>query len=223
MDTAKTNPSGGSASQPAKPMTPKMFLHRSNGRISAEGFLAQHRAFLTTGELGEMASPVIRQLDENQILPTPALSVIRGIVLAHLLAVETRKAEESMARKAEGGQRTVKAWLATIYTEEGEIAQALNSDGDLEDLQKDFELSSQADGWVDRRLFDGAADWHGNVVHTTVTVGGDPFGWDVSRTDAIARILKRPRQAALKQQKKSAGKLSWGAKCSQSIAKFSRG
>ena len=208
-----------------KAMTPKMFLHRaSTTKLSAEGFLNQHKEFLLTGDLAELAAPVLIKVENKSLYPTPALDVIRGIVLSHLLAEQVWKDERAQERKGERESKaTPKNWLASIYTKDGEIATRINAKGEVEDLQEGFHTSSQADGWVDRRLFDGASDWTGEVHHTSVVVNGEPFGWKVDRSTSISRTLKRPAPTATKNMAKKTSALGWGVKSSPSVSKFSRG
>lgn len=64
-------------------MTPKMFLARSTGKVSAAAFLAQYREYLLTGKLAELTMPILQKLDKGEVMPTPALNEIRSIVAAH--------------------------------------------------------------------------------------------------------------------------------------------
>lgn len=197
-------------------MTPRGFLHKASGKISADAFLAQHRAWLESGELAPLTTPILRELDAKVTLPTPALEVIKMVVLNHMLAKEADKAEEAILNPAPAAKP--KAWEATVYNAKGEIQSRTKEDGEEEDLQKGFDSSSDADRWSDRRLFDGASDWFAVVRHTTM-----PLETTILRDDAIARILKQPRGPAMKSQAKSAGKLSFGVKVHNDRSVFSKG
>jgi hypothetical protein len=204
-------------------MTSKMFLNRSNGKVSATAFLAQHRVFLETGDLAEYTSPILRQIDAREILPTPGLQAIKAVVLSHHLAVESRKAETAMEKAAtEPGTR--KSYLATILDSEGNVCTRINDKGAEVDLRESFDMGSDAERWCDRRLFDGASDWFGMVEMTKIhNSDGEPLTTIIMRQDAIARILKIKKGPVSKSKPKSTGSLSFGVKVSNSVAKFSHG
>lgn len=206
-------------------MTPKGFLHKTTTKAaaSASAFLEAHRAFLETGELASLTSPILRQVDDRSLMPTPALEAIKAVVLGHILALETQKVEERLA-SGENGTRTPKNWLATIYDKEGNICTRVKEDGKEVSIQQEFDQPQEADRWVDRRLFEGQTDWFGVVSHTTKTnKDGEPLSVTITRTDALARILAKKAGPVMKGQAKSSGKLGWGVKTRPSHAKFSHG
>ena len=203
-------------------MTAKMFLHRSSGKVSADAFIQAHRAFLETGELASVTSPILAKLDSKAILPTPALEEIKGVVFSHMLQSSIREDERKMA-EAQANPAKAKAWLATIYDGNGDIAIAKNDKGELVELQQGFEDAARADGWTDRRLFDGASDWYGVVSHTTITIKGEPMSSRIERSDAIARIMKQAKGAVMKVTSKTTSKLGFGVSCHNDKAVFSRG
>jgi len=202
-------------------MTERGFLHKASGKVSAAAFLAQHKAWLETGELGELTSPILSALDRCEILPSPALNSIQEIVLGHMLAKESAKAENALLNpKAPKSY----PWLATIYNAKGEIQERIKDDGETEDLQKGFEKASDADRWVDRRLFDGASDWYGVVSHTAIlNKHGDPLSTTILRDDSVARILKSPKAPIMKAHSQSTPRLSFGVKAGNDRAVFSKG
>lgn len=202
-------------------MTPRGFLHKASGKVSADAFLVQHRAWLESGELAPIALPILRKLDFQEIMPTPALDEIRGAVLDHMLTKETKKAENAILNPAPAGK--TKPWVATIYDVKGNIQTRINAKGEEEELQEGFDKSSDADRWTDRRLVEGASDWFGVVSHTTITVKGEPLSTIIMRDDAMARHFKTPKGPAMKAQAKSSGKLSFGVKCNNDRAVFSKG
>jgi len=204
-------------------MSPKGFLHKLNtGSHSADGFLAQHRTWLETGDLASVVSPILLSLDAKEILPTPALASIAKLVLHHMMAEEVRKGEEAMDRQTREPGKT-RPWMATIYNETGEVQLRKNAKGEEEELQQTFNLASDADRWADRRLFDGQDGWHAIVSHTSITIKGEPLFTKVMRGDAIARILKKPRGSVNKSRPKSGGSLSFGVKAGTTRVKFSTG
>lgn len=203
-------------------MSPKGFLHKANGKIGAAAFLAQHRAWLETGELALFTSPILAKLDKGEVLPTPALSEIKQVVLAHHLAEETRKAEESMARA--DAPKVRKNYLATVYNAKGEIQTRIDAKGEEKDLRESFDSSTQAEGWADRRLFEGAPDWFAVVEATKMfNADGHPLSTTIMRDDSIARILREKRGPVMKSKPQSTGKLSFGVKAKGDVVRFSHG
>src|SRR5277367_643076 len=144
-------------------MTAKGFLAKTNTKAanSAGAFLAQYREWLTTGELADMASPILRKMDDKELMPTPALKLIAHAVMAHIIAVDQNKAEVAIEKAAEPSKP--KPWMAQIQNAEGEVCTKLNTDGEEEELVKGFEHPQEADRWVDRRLFEGKPGWYGVV------------------------------------------------------------
>jgi hypothetical protein len=209
----------------ARKMTPQGFLHKTTTKAAnaAAGFLETHRTWLTTGELAEMTSPILRKLDDKEILPTPALEAIKNVVYGYMIASEIRKGEERIAKIEAGGDRVPKNWLATIYNKDGNICVRVK-DGKEIPLQQEFDQPQEADRWCDRRLVEGETDWYGVVAHTTKTTkDGDPLATTVLRNDAMARTHASRGGPVMKNQAKSAGKLSWGVKSRPSKASFSHG
>lgn len=199
-------------------MTPKGFLHKATTKAAnnATAFLAAHRAWLETGELAPLTSPILRKLDEKDVMPTPALEEIKNVVLCHFLAQETKKAEDQMAKANE--PKVQKAYLATIFDSKGNVATYLNEEKEEKELRQSFDMAQDAERWCDRRLFDGAPDWHGTVVSTK---GLPPI--HVLREDAIARILKKPKGPAVHTKGVSTKKLGFGVKAKGDHFHFSKG
>lgn len=207
-------------------MSPKGFLHKTTTKaaLAAAAFLTAHREWLTTGELAEVTTPILRKMDEREIMPTPALEEIKKVVYDHMIASEIRKGEEKIARDEAGPERSHKDWSATIYDAEGNIAIRIKEDGKEEKLTKEFDQPQEADRWVDRRLFEADSEWFGVVSSLTMKrKDGDPIASVVKRQDAIARMLKQRSGPVLDRPAKSAGKLSWGVKSRPSHARFSHG
>lgn len=199
----------------SRTMTPKGFLHKTTTRAanSAGAFLAQYREYLTTGELAPIMTPIIRQVDEKLLMPTPALKLVQAAVMGHIIATDQAKAEEAIERANE--PKAVKTWVACIKDAEGNVCTRMTNDGE-EDLLKSFEHPQEADRWVDRRLFDGAPDWYGEVEGLGTHVY-------VERADAIARVLKQPKGPAIHKKAVTTKTLGFGVKAHQTRASFSRG
>jgi hypothetical protein len=199
-------------------MTAKGYLAKATGKaaVAAEAFLLQYREWLTTGELAEVTSPILRKLDDKQILPTPALKMLNAAVLGHMIAKDTRKVEKDIEDANKPGSQ--KPWHCGIYNAEGILQTRINTKGEEEDLAKAFDHNSNATGWVDRRLFDGASDWYGEILHLPTSLGVV-----VERGEAIARILKKPSQGAARTKGVTTRTLGFGVKCRNDRASFSRG
>jgi hypothetical protein len=214
-----------SESKKERVMSPKGFLHKATTKAagSAMAFLAQHRAWLETGELAKVTSPILAKVDSKDLMPTPALEEIKVVVLNHMIASEIRKGEEQMAAREAGPQSTPKNWIATIYTAKGEVATRVNAKGEVEDLEESFDLSQEADRWTDRKLVEGAPDWFGVITHATMTVKGEPMATTVTRNDAMARVLAPAKGPVMKPQAKGTGKLSFGVKVHNDRSRFSNG
>lgn len=199
-------------------MTPKGFLHKATTKAAnnATAFIAAHRAWLETGELSDLTSPILRKLDDKAVMPTPALEEIKNAVLFHFLAQETKKAEDAMAKANE--PKAQKAYVAAIYDAKGNIVTYINDDGEEKEMIQSFDMSQDGERWCDRRLFDGAPDWHGEVVSTK---GLPPI--HVLREDSIARILKKPKGPAVHTKGVSTKKLGFGVKAKGDHFHFSKG
>ena len=199
-------------------MTAKGFLHKTTTKAanSAAAFLASYREYLTTGELAPVASPIIRKMDEGTILPTPALKEIQSVVMAHIIASDQAKVEHAIEVSQE--PKKTKNWVVQILDVEGNICTRINAKGEEEELVKSFDKSQEADGWADRRLFEGASDWYATVDHATMNVHSI-----IQRSDSIARILRQPKGPAMHQAAVSTKTLGFGVKAKQDRASFSRG
>ena len=228
-------------------MSAKGFLHKSNSaKVSASAFLLAHREWLTTGDLGNVTTPILVKLDETkaeliaakkdtEIVAAVALEEIRVVVLNHMLIKQTTEAEDRLKEQSErvargeaptaSKPRVPKMWEATIYNAKGEIQFRTNNEtGELIKLQEGFDHSSDADGWTDRRLFDAASDCYGVIICTKMNGrDGKPLTLTVIREDAIARIMRKPKGPAMHKQAKSTNSLGFGVKAKQDHSSFSRG
>jgi hypothetical protein len=200
-------------------MSPKGFLHKTNTKAahSAIAFLAAHREWLVTGELSDILSPIVQRMDQGALLPTPALREIQQAVMNHIIASDIGQFEKAMEDKSKPGKQ--KTWVATIRDLAGNICTRINPKGEVEELVMGFDLSSAADRWVDRRLFDGAPDWYGEVAHTTLT----KVKTYIQRQDAIARILRKPKGPSVHSKGNSTKTLGFGSKAHQTRVTFSHG
>lgn len=202
-------------------MTPKGFIKKSGGNVSALAFILAQREWLVTGELCELTSPLLAQLDAKEILPTPCLESLRAIVMGYQLSKDTRIAEA----KTDGNVRKGKKehdFIATIYNSVGVIQTRTNDQGEDVDLVQGFDSPSVASHWCDLRLIDGAPDWFGVVIHTKMIdkETEEPMSAIVLRNDAIGRAF-RAKRGAVMAKKPTQSKLSWGAKVKNFTCHFS--
>lgn len=205
-------------------MTPKGFLHKSTTKAaaSAAAFLAQHRAWLLTGELAKVTQPILAKVDSGEIMPTPALPLIQKAVMDHMHEESRIKGEAAMKRAEEGPEP--KNWTATILDSKGNVCTRVNSEGKIEELVKGFEKAQDADRWCDRRLVEGAPDWYGVVTHATMQNGqGEPLSNVILRSDALARVLATGKGPVMKQTSKGGGALSFRPKAKGDHFHFSKG
>ena len=211
------------ADKKERKMSPKGFLHKCSTKAanSALAFLSQYRSFLETGDLAEKTSPILAKMDAGELYPTPALKEIQYAVMTHIIESDRQKLEAKIEAQAQAGTSTGtrKPWLAQILNEAGVIQTRVKDDGEVEELVKGFDMSSDADRWVDRRLFEGAPDWHGTVEHTVIP----NVCSRIERQDSIARILKQPKGPTVHVRGKSTKTLGFGVKCKESRSSFSRG
>jgi hypothetical protein len=209
-------------------MTAKGFLHRSSTAKSAIAFLSAHRDFLTTGELAQFTSPIVARIDEGSLMPTPGLSEVRNVVLAHMLAKETLRGEAALLRASEPSKSN-KAYVATIYHANGEIITRKNEDinsenyGQEKELIQGFELGQRANEWADRRLFEQESDAYAEVIAVKLVTEHGPMVSIIKRDEAIERLFPRKVGPVMHKKPMSTSKLGFGVKAGNDIAKFSRG
>lgn len=214
-------------------MTPKGFLHKTTTKAanSAFAFLSQYREYLTTGELAPRVSPILAKLDDERAvalaekkdtegLARNSLKEIAHAVMVHIIEADRNKMEQQQeaAQDAMTSGSASKPWTAIIVDEAGHVQTRINAKGEEEELSKSFEHSSDADRWTDRRLFEGATDWHGEVSHATLKTVVV-----IERQDAIARILKKPKGPTVQVKGKSTKSLGFEHKAKENRFYFSRG
>lgn len=201
-------------------MTARGFLAKTNTKaaMSAKGFIDGYREYLLTGEVAYVTAPIVEKLDNGALLPTPALNEIRDAVFAHVLELDRIKAEESIEKAGSPSVNSEKHFHVTVIdAATGMVCMREKEDGTLEKLSKRFSKPQDAERWADRRLFDGAPSWFAKVTHHDTP-------WDIiERDDAIARILKRPRNASTRTVKYGGSSLNFGTKVKETTVKFSQG
>lgn len=197
---------------------------RQKGANSAAAFLAAHREWLTTGTLAEFTTPILAKLDKGEILPTPTLEEIKKVVVTHHILSMEKKGQEAMEKASE--PKEPKAYVATIFDASGNVPEVWQEkvnpetgkdEGGHVPLVKDFDLPQRAEGWLERKLFDGAPDWHGEVASmAALKQDGTSIITRVERKDAIANILRRGRTPVCHKKAVSTSRLGFGVKSNPS-------
>ena len=191
-------------------MTLKGFLHKAQGKAanSAMAFIAAHKEFILTGELGALTGPILIRLDNREIMPTPALSEIKTIVLSYMLAQQVLNVPKDP--KDPKAPKEPKA-PTKQYT------------GEVYDLNKtvmynqDFDAHIRAQDWVERRLvLDSSNGWTGKVIdncNLRETI--------IDRNVSFQKILKGPKSPSMK--KVGGGDGKWRMRAVGDHCNFSRG
>lgn len=213
------------------------FLAKSvKPNLSASGFLSAHRDYMLTGELAPILAPIVAKIDEakeialsvksdTEAVARAGVGIISRAVMDHIVKSDIAKHEARLSRPAKvavikvAKERTPKNWIATVFDSKDVVQTRINDDGEEEELIKGFDMSGDADKWLDRRLaLDGASDWYGVIEHTHSSVRVN-----VLRQDSIHRIFRSKKGPASHQKGTSTKSLGFGVKCGNDVAKFSRG
>lgn len=204
-------------------MTELGFIKKAGGKVSATAFMRQHREFLTTGTLAQFTSPILDSFDNGEILPTPALEQLKSVVWDHYAASQLLKAEKSLTKAM--APKSEKPYVVSILDEKGNICTRLNEEGEEVELRQGFATDGEAHGWADRRLFEGASDWHATIAATKLRgKDGGILMVHILRDDAIARLLRAPKQASMRKVGgATSGKLGFGVKAVGDRFHFSKG
>lgn len=207
-------------------MSAKWFLSLATGgkkSVSAEAFIAAHRSWLETGELAAQVAPILIQIDDKEIFPTPGLDAIKMIALGHLMAENISKAEEQLNKVSE--PRTEKPYVGCIMTSEGKIAMILDEKKEQHELRSSFEHPQEAERWCQRRLNESATDWYGEVIWTKIlTKDKKPMVTKIRRDDAIKAIIPKTKSPLMHYNKVGGGgRLSNRMSVGQTHVRFSRG
>lgn len=172
----------------------------SRSKTPAMATIAGFMDYFKNGPVAAYTAPIIEKVEAGTLYPTPALSLLKEAIVAHIVAQSLESAINPKPRAvAEASAPTVKFTAIII---DGNGRQVCDNEGNP--LEKDFPLPQRAQGWADRRLFEGASDWRAVILQ------GDEFWEGIMREDSIARILKQPKSAACRKGKQSTPTLSFG-------------
>lgn len=216
-----------------KAMTAKSFLHKASAKVSPVVFLFTHKDWLTHNVPETII--VFNELDNGTIFPTSALETIKELVFQFQKNQDNQKHKLYEQKLSSNTQKTNSKPKETSKEEKpkvvksGWIAIILDSKGNVvtkngEDLSKSFELIQQADRYVDLRLVEAASDCFGVISHTTmVSSDNEAIEFTVLRQDAIARVFTPNKKPAMRDTSGKSGRLSFGIKVKDYVAKFSHG
>ena len=192
-------------------MSLKGFLNKANSKAanSANAFLTAHKEFLMTGQLGELTGPILIRLDNRELLPTPALSEIKQLVLGYMIAqqvVSGQPKDPNTKASTSTSTSTSKPYTGEVYDEFNTII-----------YSQAFEAHIRAQDWCDRRLvLDAGNGWSGKIIdnctqHESI----------VDRDSAFSRMLKVNKPPVSKKTGSGDGK--WRMRAVGDHAYFSRG
>lgn len=88
-------------------MTPKKFFRaKLSGKITAEAFLAAHRAFLNNHSF---LAPILEAYDNAELLPTPTFDACKAALFTHVIESELKTAKAKIAKSvAETGTKIIR-------------------------------------------------------------------------------------------------------------------
>jgi hypothetical protein len=208
-----------------KPITIKMFLHRSSSRaaVAAEGFLSKYHEFLSSPEIGPIAGPILAQVKAGTLMPTPALAQLRDAVFAYKVQKDIAEANAKLAKASETAEDKPSSykWQTIVYDPRGKMIVHTRKDaeGNIEHypLDRTFKFNQHAEGWADRELFDEEPGSYAVITH-------NPTGAQetIERSDSIARIMKAGKRPVVRNGSPSSS-LSFGVKSKPTRVTFSAG
>lgn len=208
-----------------KKITIKGFLHKSRTKAanSASAFIAGYRSFLENEKIVGLPE-ILEKLDKGEIMPTPALNEIKDVAFAHMLALDTAKAEAQLERAQNSEPARNKAHYATIYNSKGEIQTYVDENGEEKELVAGYELHQEAMGWSDRKLIDCASDCYSVIESMRLfDKEGNTLKTIVLRDDAMARVFKAKKLALHKSKPQTTSRLGFGVKAKGDRSRFSHG
>ena len=193
-------------------MSLKGFLNKANSKAanSANAFLTAHKEFLMTGQLGELTGPILIRLDNRELLPTPALSEIKQLVLGYMIAQQVvsgqPKVRDPKDPNTKASTSTSKPYTGEVYDEFNTVI-----------YSQAFEAHIRAQDWCDRRLvLDAGNGWIGKIIDNCTQRESI-----VDRDSAFSRMLKVNKPPVSKKTGSGDGK--WRMRAVGDHAYFSRG
>lgn len=194
-------------------ITVKSFVNKATStRLTAAGFLAQHRDYLSTGEISSITSPILAQVDSGQLLAEDGLKSITNAVFSHMMNQAVRKAEEQLAKQDEDN-----------YTSKNHLVKLFNRTGN-EIKEEAFNLGQDAQRAGERWLLNSEPGSYVRIETLKLkTRNGKPFTSTITREDAFASHLRSKKGPVMKGKPVSANKLGFGVRVKQNHCHFSHG
>lgn len=85
--------------KPKRPMTIKRFIGANpSAKMKVEDYLESHRDFLRTHEF---LHPILDAYESKELLPSPTLDAVKGLLFQYSFAIETTKAEAKIEQNKE--------------------------------------------------------------------------------------------------------------------------
>lgn len=200
----------------ARPLSPKMFLHRSFSKSCAAnifGFLQGCKEFLTTGEIADQTSPIVAKMTAGLTDPKIALEEIQNAVHQHVMRKDLQLAEDRMNKQAHPRESKSSPVSAKIFDGKGNL---VDSEG--------FRLGQDGQRWLDRHLIAESPDCYGELIHNFIMIKGKVLSERIDRTDAFARVYNTQRgHQVMKRSPQSGGSLHSKMRAVESKAHFSHG
>lgn len=194
-------------------MSIKGFVSKAVATKSAQGFLAQYREYLISGEVAPIASPILVQIDSGEIPHEEGLEAITNAVFQHMIKLSVNKAEAQLAA----------AETATVPANKNYIAKLFTAAGNEIDSNT-FLLPQDAERQGERWLVNSESGCYAHVESLKLrTREGKPFITIITREDAFARQYRTKKGPVMKGKPVSTNRLGFGVHAKQDHSHFSRG
>jgi hypothetical protein len=196
-------------------MTIKGFVNKATStNLTAAGFLSQYREYLSTGEVANLASPILAQIDGGQLTAEVGLEQITGAVFAHMLNASVLAAEAKLAAdNSDEPTPSNKNYITKLFAGNG-----------AELKSEEFNLPQDAERAGERWLLNSTTDCYVQVESLKLkTKSGQPFITTITREDAFANQYRTKKGAVTKGKPVSSGKLGFGVRVKQDHCHFSHG
>jgi hypothetical protein len=195
-------------------MTIKGFVTKATSTsLSAAGFLAQYREYLSTGEVGGIATPILTKIDSGDLTPEIGLEQITNVIFAHMLNVTINAVEKKLTESSKLESSSTRNYVTKLYSPQNK---ELKSEG--------FNLPQDAERAGERWLLNSEPSSYVKVESVKLKMkDGQPFITTITREDAFANQYRTKKGAVMKGKPVSSSKLGFGVHVKQDHCHFSRG
>lgn len=182
--------------------------------LTAQGFLAQYREYLTTGEVANIASPILAKVDTGELAPEIGLENITNAIFSHMMNLSLQKAEAQIAKQESSEAVPAnKNYVTKLFTASG-----------TELKNEFFTFPQDAERAGERWLINSESGCYAQVESLKLkTKSGQPFITTITRETAFANQYKTKRGPVTKGKPVSTGKLGFGVRAKQDHCHFSHG